>query len=396
MRRNCEIIPLNNSTYSKLANMKKVLLTKLLALLVLFAAVLNGCKRESNSEVQPSPDGFSSRLITYSSDVIPGQYVVAMDEAYLPAGVRTAVAFEERQQIMKEEGRRMLERHAIPAEKIQYVYGVAFKGFSLTGLSDKEVQRLLADPAVKYMAQDLSVSLKGGPPVSASCATNNAEVTPCGIGLVKGGATYTGNRKAYIIDTGIDLDHPDLNVDVNGYNAFTKGKDAETLDDLNGHGTHVSGIVAAIKGNNKGVVGVAAGATVVPVKVLDSRGSGLMTGIIAGVNWVAGHATAGDVANMSLGGSYYLPLNTAVINASNNGIWFVVAAGNESRPASNYSPASANGPYVRTIAAMDCSVKWASYSNYGMPPVDYIAPGSGICSTYKNGGYASLSGASMA
>lgn len=377
--------------------MKNAHIVGFFAAFVLAVALIGGCNRESLLEEQPEPEYFSSRLITYTSNVIPGQYIVVMKEDHLSAGLRTAATYAQRQQLMKEEGQRFLKKHGIAASKIQYVYGTALKGLALKNLSEQEIQTLLADPAVKYMEQDQVVSLQGGPPKpTGSCASNDSEIVPCGIDLVNGGAVYGGSNKAYVLDTGIDLDHPDLYVASYGFNANTKLKDAATLDDANGHGTHVSGTIAAIAGNGKGVVGVAAGALVVPVKVLDSRGSGAITGIIAGVDYVGGNGQAGDVANMSLGGGISPTLDEAVITASLNGIWFVVAAGNSAADANNYSPARANGDFVRTIAAMDCNLVWASYSNYGMPPVDYIAPGSGICSTYKEGGYASLSGTSMA
>jgi len=126
-----------------------------------------------------------------------------------------------------------------------------------------------------------------------------AQVTPPGITRVGGGATYTGSKKAWIIDTGIDLNHPDLNVNVAAGKTFVAR--TSTPEDDNGHGTHCAGIVAAID-NSVGVVGVAAGAPVVPVKVLDKRGSGAMSVIIAGVDFVTANGVAGDAANMSLGG----------------------------------------------------------------------------------------------
>lgn len=379
--------------------MKKGYIFKLLGALALVIAVVVGCNRESAVEVEPSADLFPSKLITYSANVIPGQYIVVMNDDYLPSDMRAAVTHEERQQIMKEEGQKVLGKHGIAAEKIQHVYGTALKGLALANLTEKDVQKLAADPAVKYLEQDQVISIQGGPPGGGgggSCANNNSETTPCGITAANGGANYTGNRKAYVLDTGIDLDHPDLNVANYGHNSFTSGKDAGSLDDGNGHGSHVAGTIAAIGGNGIGVKGVAAGALVVPVKVLDSRGSGSTTGVIAGVNYVGGHGAAGDVANMSLGGGVSQSLDDAVVAASSGGIWFVVAAGNNGANANNYSPARANGPYVRTIAAMTCAGAWASYSNYGNPPVDWIATGSSVCSTYKSGGYASLSGTSMA
>ena len=178
-----------------------------------------------------------------------------------------------------------------------------------------------------------------------------------------------------------------------GFNAFTSGKDSDLGSDGNGHGTHVAGTVAAID-NEIGVVGVAAGATVVPVKVLNSRGSGSYSGVIAGVNWVAANASAGDVANMSLGGPVSQALDDAVVAASSK-VKFALAAGNESQNANNSSPARANGNNIYTVSAVNQNLVYASFSNFGNPPVDFAAPGVSVLSTVP-GGYASYSGTSMA
>jgi subtilisin family serine protease len=165
-------------------------------------------------------------------------------------------------------------------------------------------------------------------------------------------------------------------------------------NDDNGHGSHVAGTIAA-KNNTIGVIGVAAGALVVPVKVLDSRGNGTTSGVISGINYVLANGKAGDVANMSLGGGVSTALDDAVLKASSV-VKFALAAGNETDNASNHSPARVNGPNIYTISAMGTGDLWASFSNYGNPPVDYCAPGVSILSTYKGGGYATLSGTSMA
>ncbi len=211
--------------------------------------------------------------------------------------------------------------------------------------------------------------------------------------MVGGGATYTGTAKAWIIDTGVDLDHPDLNVNTSLDYDFIN-KDA-VADDDNGHGTHCAGIVAA-KNNTVGVVGVAAGAQVVPVKVLDRRGSGAYSVIIAGVDYVKANASAGDVANMSLGGGVYTLIDNAVIALGAAGIKVALAAGNESDNANNHSPARANGANLYTVSSMAQGDLWSSFSNYGNPPIEFCAPGSSIYSTYKGGGYATLNGTSMA
>lgn len=141
---------------------------------------------------------------------------------------------------------------------------------------------------------------------------------------------------------------------------------------------------------------MAPGATVIPIKVLDSRGSGSYSGVIAGVDFVAARGSSGDVANMSLGGPISQALDDAVLAASNKGIKFALAAGNSSADANNYSPARVNGLNIYTISAMSVGDNWASFSNFANPPVDYCAPGVSIKSTWKDGGYNTISGTSMA
>lgn len=228
--------------------------------------------------------------------------------------------------------------------------------------------------------------------VTGKPTTPAVQSTPWGVTRI-GGSSDGSGKTAWIIDTGIDMNHPDLNVSQTlGRNFVTIGA---TPEDDNGHGTHCAGIVAALN-NNQGVIGVAAGATVVPIKVLNRKGSGAYSAIIAGVDYVSGAAKAGDAVNMSLGGPIYTPLDDAIMAMAAKGIKVALAAGNESQDANNVSPAHINGPNIYTISAMGTSDAWASYSNFGNPPVDYCAPGSSIYSTYKGDTYATLSGTSMA
>jgi len=207
-----------------------------------------------------------------------------------------------------------------------------------------------------------------------------------------------------IIDTGIDLDHPDLNVILN--ETFVAG--APNGDDDNGHGTHVSGIVAA-KDNSEGVVGVAPGANLVALKVLDHNGRGTTPDIIRAIAWVTAHSESIDVVNMSLGGGNSQAMNDAIDKAVDSGVTFVVAAGNDHRDAITSSPA--NSPDVITVSAIadsdgKCGASgpattrgpddsFATYSNYGRV-VDIAAPGTNINSTSPNGQYRVLTGTSMA
>lgn len=285
--------------------------------------------------------------------------------------------------------------------EIVHIYSKSINGVTMR-LNAKQVLMLKNDNRVSFIEQDRIVQFappcgtpNGGPcePGGGGGGTSNQE-TPWGITRVNGVSNYTGNNVAWILDSGVDLDHPELNVDESrGYTAFTSGRDA-TMNDLNGHGSHVAGTIAA-KNNEEGVIGVAPGATVIPVKVLDRRGSGSYSGVIAGVDHVGANGSSGDVANMSLGGPISVALETAISNAA-GGVKFCLAAGNESQNANNVSPARLNGNGIYTISAMSQGDNWASFSNFANPPVDYCAPGVAVKSTWKNGGYNTISGTSMA
>lgn len=325
-------------------------------------------------------------------------YIVVLNDTELNTELVRLIGYEARQNAAKKAAEKIMKRAGITDGELGFVYGTALQGFSVK-IPPGQLKKLQDDPSVKYMEEDQVVTLiqpdirmnaKPAPP------TPVGQSIPWGITRVGGGDSGVG-KTAWIIDTGIDLDHPDLTVSTALGKSFVDR--ITSPDDDNGHGSHCAGIVAA-KNNTIGVIGVAAGATVVPIKVLNKRGSGTYDAIIAGVDYVAGVAKSGDVANMSLGGGFSQALNDAVIAAAKKGIKFALAAGNESTLASSKSPASASvagdQDNIYTISAMAQGDVWASYSNYGNPPVDYCEPGSSIYSTYKGGGYATLSGTSMA
>lgn len=278
--------------------------------------------------------------------------------------------------------------------QITRVYSVALQGFAANMSAQAAEQMRANNPNIAYCEQDQVVTLpdvqiQGAP--GGGGFTAQAQETPWGIARVNGGAAGTF-ATAWIIDTGISV-HSELNFDQSRSRNFVAHE--SSYIDLNGHGTHVSGTIAAYD-NGVGVIGVAPGAPVVAVRVLNRRGSGTNSGVIAGVDYVAANGRAGDVANMSLGGGVSTALDTAVINASAGGVRFALAAGNESDNANNHSPARANGPNIYTVSAFGIGDVWASYSNFGNPPIDFAEPGSSIKSTYLNGGYATMSGTSMA
>lgn len=282
--------------------------------------------------------------------------------------------------------------------QLGHVYTESMKGFSAKMSATAAAQLAANNPAIAYYEADQILYASKGQPSAkkgkpGGGTTLPPQVTPWGISRVNGGVDGTG-LTAWVIDTGIDLDHPDLNVDASrGANFITKGK--SSADDGNGHGTHVAGTIAAID-NDIGVIGVAAGATVIPVRVLDNRGSGSTSGVIAGIDFVGANAAPGDVANMSLGGGFSQALNDAIIAAADKGIKFALAAGNEAQHAGNTSPASVNHPNVYTVSAININDVMASFSNFGNPPVDCAAPGVSILSTWNDGGLNTISGTSMA
>ena len=201
-------------------------------------------------------------------------------------------------------------------------------------------------------------------------------------------------KTAWIIDSGIDFDHPDLTVDQTRSKSFVEGQ--TSADDQNGHGTHVAGIIGA-KNNTIGVLGVASGASLVALKVLDKDGEGNLSYIIQALAYINTMASAGDVVNMSVGGeSGSAILDQQVQNTAARGIYFSIAAGNEGKLANLSSPARTNGQNIFTISAVDSLDNFASFSNYGNDVVDYAAPGVSILSTWTDNRYAYASGTSMA
>lgn len=279
------------------------------------------------------------------------------------------------------------------------VYKTAIKGFSAKMPGEVAARLAAKNPNIAYYEPDAIAYAFPKPPWAGGGNGGNddtsctAEQIPWGISRVGGAMDGTGST-AWVIDTGIDLDHPDLNIDVQrSANFVFRGKNS--ANDGNGHGTHVAGTIGAID-NECDVVGVAPGANLVAVRVLDNSGSGSYSGVIAGVDYVAAKAESGDVANMSLGGPKSNALNNAVIGAAQGGVKFALAAGNESDNSNSYSPASAEHNNIYTVSAIDSSGHFAWFSNYGNPPIDCAAPGVNILSTKKGGGTTTFSGTSMA
>lgn len=298
---------------------------------------------------------------------------------------------------------------------IGHIYSHSIKGFSAY-IPEKRLEMLKSDPRVSLIDPDFIVhafdmpEIAKGKPGATTPPPPPSQTIPTGIDRIDAELNNTTRPVAIgvaVIDTGIDVDHPDLKV-VGG---VTYIRTRTGYDDDNGHGTHVAGTIAA-KDDAYGVVGVAPGANLYAVKVLDKTGSGTWSGVVAGIDWVTANADKIKVANMSLGGSgtdTYSSLRQAIEASVAKGITYVVAAGNEATDAKNSVPAAYNSVItVSAIADSDgepgglglatsygADDTFATFSNFG-EDVDIAAPGVDILSTWKGGGYKTISGTSMA
>jgi len=225
---------------------------------------------------------------------------------------------------------------------------------------------------------------KGGPGQSG-------EATPWGVEQIRAPEAWRfseGGVKVAILDSGIDLSHPDLKV-AGGVNEIEPGK---SYNDDRGHGTHVAGIVAALA-NGRGIVGVAPDARLYAVKVIDKNGEVWVSDVIDGLQWSVTNGMR--VANMSFGSSQdSRALRRAVTRAYSAGLLMVASAGNAG-PAPNSVHYPAAYPEVLAVSALDRSDHIAPWSSVD-PQIALAAPGVDIYSTYLGGGYATLSGTSMA
>lgn len=235
----------------------------------------------------------------------------------------------------------------------------------------------------------------------------DAQSMPWGIGRIKSDKVWDGDGdghvdvganagqgvKVAVIDTGIDLSHPDLAANIKGGASFVSG--APTPNDYNGHGTHVAGTIAALD-NSEGVIGVAPKASLYAVKVLDNTGSGYISDIISGLQWSV--ANNMQVVNMSFGGGGDVQaMHDAIIAASRAGIVLVAAAGNSGNRLGTGDNVSypARYPEVIAVAAVNSSDVRADFSSTGNA-VELAAPGVSILSSTFGGGYGTKSGTSMA
>ncbi|MBN2731099.1 MAG: S8 family serine peptidase [Balneolaceae bacterium] len=344
-----------------------------------------------------------------SDHIISGQYIVVLNSGKTLTKAPSAANFENRasanrgvdRDALIQSANNLLADVGVQPDAVMNYYSHALSGFSVK-MDEKSIQKLKKDPRVKFVEPDRRVKLEPFKVFDADLSEARAsadkgdvvqaDFVPYGITRV-GGAVNGSGEFAWVIDTGIDLDHSDLNVNTQYSESFVGSEPSP--NDQNGHGTHVAGTIGAVS-NGYGVVGVSPGTTLFAVKVLDRNGNGSYSNIIAGVDYVAQYAFSGEVANLSLGGPASTALDNAIRNCADAGVKISLAAGNESTDANSKSPARVNHPNVRTVSAIDSNDNFASFSNYANPPIDWAAPGVGVWSTWTGDQYNKISGTSMA
>ena len=403
---------------------------KKLLLYLLLAAAIGGCKQ--HKLVDNNKDG-----------IIPNQYIVFMSDAFEQPVIKSRIndTDREKQKEKNKAARDTKEKNVVKYLKSKGIDGTKLKTLfadirvgAVVNMSDAEAEIVIADKAnVDTVIQDVTIqinpiqqtdpSIKINPiqqwespvvpaaqinPIQQSDALQlRYDIDPANHEtkalLMAGGFTNGTGRTTvlWFLDTGIDPANPYLNVNAALGASFIVSE--PTTQDFYGHGTFCAGVAA---GKPIGIapqihIGVAEGATVVPVKVLDKTGTGSWGSVIAGLNYVAKVSHAGDVVNLSLGAydagnqeCYFPGLTRAINNVTSNGVFVTLSAGNDAGNAQCNRPGCINGTNIFTASSINADKTCAPYANFG-PSVDYVTVGSRVFSLWIGNYFIMASGTSI-
>lgn len=308
------------------------------------------------------------KLLKAPGPRVEGQYLVVFDDGFLAAQTANDVAETHRAKVVR-------------------TFGHAMNGALLVGLDTRRAEALARDPRVRFVEEDAIITLdrSGEQAMPPSWGLDRIDQADLPLDDVYRYDSTGAGVTVYVLDTGIRTTHEDF-----GGRALWGANFVDSLDeDCNGHGTHVAGTVGGT------AHGVAKDVDLVAVKVLDCGGSGTTSGVVAGVDWVTAEASPPAVANMSLGGSVSASLDAAVDRSVEAGIFYAVAAGNDSDDACTQSPAGADRAF--TVGSTDIDDSRSGFSNFGTC-VDIFAPGGSITSAWSTSDKAinTIGGTSMA
>ncbi len=358
-----------------------------LATVVLLAACGGG------GDDSASNDADLANLETVQEEALPpaaDQELLALNvkaRAAAGAPTRLIVKFTDDVTDAPARGRSIAAAHG---GRLHHVYEHGVKGFAVTlpaAAMDRFMQAMEQRPEVDLVEADEVVTADGTVQPDATWGLDRADQRALPLSGTYGYQVNGTGVRAYIIDTGLRSTHQEFTGRV--LRGFTTVPDGLGTGDCNGHGTHVAGTVGGT------TWGMAKGVSLVPVRVLDCYGSGYVSDIVAGIDWMVANAVLPAVANLSLGGGVSATLDAAVAKAVSAGITMAVAAGNSNVDACTASPA--REPSALTVGATDSTDRRADYSNWGSC-LDLFAPGSAITSASysSDSGAAIMSGTSMA
>ena len=351
-----------------------------------------------------TPKQQQSTVLPAGSTDVQGEYLVVLKDGALGldpisnsqghsgalAGQRVAAANVAAEKTLTS----WAEAKGISKAAIRPFAGLA-NGF-VAQLNESQAASFRQDQNVRVVLQDFEahalppvITAANSPRSGELLKVKNEQVEPWGLDAMGGARNANGSQWLWVVSSGIDLDHEDLNVVGAPFaRSFVPGTG---VNDVLGLGTHIAGAAAALD-NDYGIVGVAAGAPVVPLKVIGNNGKVRVSRFWRALLQVARFYEPGDVVHVGFGFYRPDPVSTLLIGLlAKKGVRFVFAAGDMASEASGYYPTALNGDGLFTVSAFDRDIRLTSFSNFGNPPIDFSSPGEEVLSTWTGNSYRYLS-----